>query len=170
MQQLSLFGDGVEIPKERGTKAMECHICGATFYAKSKRAKYCSKECRAEAATRRRREKAAAEAEQPPRQSLNVIRFPNGADLLDAENDAELLMRIIENQQLQIENQQQLIGLLQTTLEALRNGVRHDPIREPRRVTFDDDDDLPAIDVRDDDTSSGDSGQNFLNSLMALQD
>jgi hypothetical protein len=162
--QLSLpLGDIKETPKTPRSFERDCVICGNTFASKGPNAKYCSRECRSEAARERRQE---AEA------TTNVIQFPKYEAPVEGNVDSSALAQLIKNQQLQIETQQHLIQLMQSTLETLRTNVgtgfdmRATQPMPPVPIEFDDDE-LPIVEVKKS-TKSGQSSQNFLNSIMAL--
>ena len=166
MQQLNLFGEPIDANPSPELHEKVCTVCGTTFFAKRSNAKYCSNDCRTAARSRRQLEpheaRVEAETEVP-----NLILFPGAEPLSASEIDASLLARIIDNQQVQIEIQQRMIDLLHTTLERLTNS----PLGSsgPRRTSpapFDSDD-LPGIEVKDA-TTSGESSQNFLNSMFNL--
>lgn len=163
--QLSLpLGDIQETPKAPRSFERECVVCGTTFSSKGPNAKYCSRECRSEAARERRQEAAA--------NTTNVIQFPKHETPTETNVDSSALAQLIKNQQLQIETQQHLIELLQSTLETLRTNtgtgfdLRETQPMPPVPIEFDDDE-LPLAEVKKS-AKSGQSSQNFLNSIMAL--
>lgn len=164
MQQLNLFGEPIDTNPAPEVHEKICAFCGTSFFAKRSNAKYCSNDCRTAARSRRHSEtdEAQVEPEVP-----NLILFPGAEPLSPTELDASLLARIIDNQQVQIEIQQRMIDLLNTTLDRLMS----DPLgtARPRRTPSAplDGDELPGIDVRDA-TTPGESSQNFLNSMFNL--
>lgn len=163
--QLSLpLGDIEETPKVPRSFERDCVICGNTFTSKGPNAKYCSRECKSEAARERRQEAAA--------NTTNVIQFPKHEAPAEGNVDSSALAQLIKNQQLQIEAQQHLIQLMQSTLETLRTNVgpgqdlRATQPMQPIPLEYEDDE-LPIVEVKKS-TKSGQSSQNFLNSIMAL--
>ena len=168
--QLSLpLGDIEENQKEPRSFERECVVCGNIFESKGPNAKYCSRDCRSDAARERRKE---AETN-----TTNVIQFPKHETPTETNVDASALAQLIKNQQLQLESQQHLIELLQSTLETIRtnvgtgtnNDLRATQPMPPVPIEFDDDE-LPLIEVKVNKDAKKEIGeQNFLNSLMALQ-
>lgn len=179
IQQLNFFGEPDEVTPASAPKPTlyekTCEHCGTEFYAKRMNTKYCSNDCKKEAAKARQQQQHHTIEAAPP-QATNIVHlFANDSPLLETDFDAPLLMQIVENQRLQIENQQRLIELLQSTIEAFTHAQLQRPSVSPPAAMLkntlppplEDDDDLPMIEVKDA-SSAGESTDNFLNSMFNL--
>lgn len=179
--------ESVPIKKEKRTTReyeITCIVCSSVFIAGSSRAKYCCKDCRKTAQKIRRD----AEKQQDKTVSATVD-IPRSRATADVNVSAEVLKQIVENQQSQIEQLREMITLQQSMLDAMMQqrtlpAAQHHTTHHhgPRamqtmpkvtQLTFNgpayDDEPLQVSVKKVAADKQANSGQNFLNSLKALQ-